>query len=749
VQDAVVRLERWLVGHRKLVIGLWLAAVAVAAPFSYMETRVLTQGGFQASGSDSYLANQALQRDFGARQPQALGVALVRRGATPEQFAQAVTRYAIAAGKVAHIEVPGSAVESARVQALSSSRVLFPLTVVGNPDQSADAAVKLREQLGSGQASDGVVPYLVGDNAVWAALHKLQTSDVAKAERIGVPITAVILLATFGSLAAAALPLVLGMAAVVITGAIVYFLAQALPMSIYVTSASEMIGIGVAIDYSLFVLARYRQQIATGSSEEEARRVALQTSGVAVMFSGTTVVLALCALLAFPTVTLRSMALGSIIVVAMAVLAAVTLMPAVISVLGRRVYAPGRIAALTANLRGGFQADFWSRWTRRVMRRPAVSFVLAAGVMLALAAPATQIKFSEQARSQLPAGSDAIQGMNVAARLIGPGALTPIQAVIRFHSGTASAPANRAALSGYASSVENDPEVSYVAPPRLSLDGREVDLAIVPRHYGEEAPVQALIDRLRSGARSSALAPVAAVDFGGDVALVKDFTRSVSHGVWRVFGLLVALTFVVMLVMLRSMVLPLKAVLMNLLTVAAASGVIVGIFQWGWLDWTGYHPPGYIDAAVIPLMLAVVFGLSMDYEVFMLTRIREAFIRTGDNRGSVATGLRTSAGTITSAALIMVTVFFAFAAVAIPSIREIGTALGVAIILDATVVRLILVPATMALLGRWNWWFPRRAPAPVAQPVPEAGPRAAADVAVAATAIETVPEMATRRTTLS
>ena len=524
------------------------------------------------------------------------------------------------------------------------------------------------------------------------------------------PITLVILLATFGSLAAAVLPLAVGLGSVTITGALIYFVAQALPMSVYVTSAASMIGIGVAIDYSLFVLSRYRQEIARGRSEDEARLAALSTSGLAVVFSGVTVILSLCALLAFPTVTLRSMAFGSILVVAIAVLTAVTLMPAVIAVLGSRAYAPGRISHLTDRLlarwRRGPGRDFWGRWTRRVMARPLVTVVATATVLLLLAAPALSIRLGEQARSQLPAGHDALRGMAIASQLLGPGALGPIQAVARFHSGTAETPANRAALSSYATAVENDPEVAYVSPPRASLDGREVNLTVVPRHFGEDPAAIALLHRLRGGLSGNSIARTANVHFGGDVALVQDFTRSVSHTLGTVFLLLIAVTYVVMLVMLRSVVLPLKAVVMNLLTVCASTGVSVAIFQWGWLDWTGYSSPGYIDAAVIPLMMAVVFGLSMDYEVFMLTRIREAFMRTGDSRQAVATGLQGSAGTISSAALIMMSVFFAFALVAIPSIKEIGAALGIAVALDATLVRLVLVPATMALLGRWNWWLP-------------------------------------------
>jgi uncharacterized membrane protein YdfJ with MMPL/SSD domain len=711
LSDLVIRLDAWLTRHRKLVLALWGLTLVLAVPLSAQQSKHLTEGGFQSAGTDSHVANRALENDFGERQPRALGIVLVRDGASRAEFSRAVGEYADRARSVENIEAPASSVAAARTRALGADTVLFPLTVVGNPDESADAAVKLRKDLELEEGTrDGVTPHLVGANAIWAALHEFQDRDVRKAERIGLPLTLIILLVTFGSLVAASLPLALGLTSVTITGGITYFVAQALPMSVFVVSSASMIGIGVAIDYSLFVLARYRQEIAAGKSEPEARSTALATSGLAVVFSGITVIVALCAMLAFPTVALRSMALGAIMVVSISVLAAVTLMPLVMTLLGRRAYEKGRSAAVTdralARWRAGPGRDFWGRWTRRVMARPLVTAIGIAALLIALATPALDIRINEEARSQLPAGHDAIEGMNAAAELLGPGALGPVTAVIRFDSGTSSTPANRAAVSRYVAGVERDPEVAHVAAPRRSVDGRQVSLEIVPRHYGEHPAAQALIDRLRDRGSSGALANVGTVNFGGDVALVKDFAESVSDGVFRTFSILIAATFVVMLVMLRSVLLPLKAVVMNLLTVGATTGVIVGIFQWGWLDWTGYDSPGYVHAAVLPLMMAIVFGLSMDYEVFMLTRIREAFMRTRDNTEAVAIGLRGSAGTITSAALIMVSVFLAFAAVSIPSIKQIGTALAVAIALDATLVRLVLVPATMGLLGRWNWWLP-------------------------------------------
>ena len=745
MQAAMARLAGRLRRRRRLVVGAWIAALIVAAPLSVAQTSHLTDGGFQTPGSDSYDANRSLQEDFGARQPLAFGVVLTRReGGTAAGLQRAVDDYARRAASVENVEVPRDEVRNARERARTARTVIFPLTAVGSPDESVDAAVDLRRELGVGDGPrDGVEPYLVGTNAAFAALHEQQTVDVQRAERVGVPITAIILLATFGSLAAATLPLALGILSVTITGAVIFFVAQVLPMSVFVTSAASMIGIGVAIDYSLFVLARYRQEVAAGHDEDAARSRALATSGLAVVFSGATVVIALVSIFLFRSTTLRSMALGAIVVVALSVLAAVTLLPALLSFMGRRAYAPGRIARYKERVartrHGGGGGEFWSRWTDRVMRRPLVSAVAATSILLVLTIPAFSMKLGEEALSQFSPDHETRVGARLAADIVGPGTLESIRAVVAFDRGDARAARNRRALDAYVARVEADRAVAYVSAPRLSQDATKATVSIVPRTFSERPESQALLERLRTGAGTSPVAAVGAVSFGGDFALVEDFRAEVEDRAPGVFLLLVALTYLIMLLMMRSVVLPLKAIVMNVLTLGAASGVTVAIFQWGWLDGPlGYTSPGYVDAVVIPLMMAVVFGLSMDYEVFMLSRIREAFLAHGDNRRSVAQGLRESAGTISSAALIMVSVFLAFAAVSLASIKEIGAALAVAIALDATLVRLVLVPATMGLMGRWNWWLPRRLqwlprfgfhaePVPVSVPEPGVAPPTASE----------------------
>jgi RND superfamily putative drug exporter len=526
-----------------------------------------------------------------------------------------------------------------------------------------------------------------------------------------------------------------------ITGAAIFFLSQATPMSVFVTNIASMIGIGVAVDYSLFVLARYREEIRGGAERVEARRIALRTSGLAVTFSGITVMLSLAGLYLVDSTTIRSMAMGAIIVVAISILAAVSLLPVLMNVLGKRAYARGRLGVIfgllirmarTRRRRPGStlpkrpRRGFWERWTAAVTRRPWVSALLAAAVLLALAVPAMSLDFGNGALRQFPKDDKTRVGAELAAQQTGAGATGPVQAIAELRNGQASDNANRSALASYADELRSDPEVAQVAQPQASRDGRSALITVVPRHDPESPQAEALVERMR--AEPGALRGVADVQVGGATAFNQDFVDLVSGSMWKILLFVLVFSYLVLFLLLRSVLLPLKAVVMNLLSVAAAYGVLVMVFQYGWFDGLlGFESLGYVNAMTPPFLLAIVFGLSMDYEVFLLSRIRERYDATGDTQRSVAEGLRASAGTISSAALIMVAVFGVFAGTGTPSIKEIGVGMSVAIALDATLVRLILVPATMEIMGRWNWWLPKR----VDRVLPHAGFEGSADRAPA------------------
>jgi uncharacterized membrane protein YdfJ with MMPL/SSD domain len=700
MQAAMDRLERLVRRRRRLVLILWVAVVLVSFPFASRQTENLTGGGFETEGSGSQLVADALARDFPGMQSEDLAVVFDNRRQDPQALEAAFERVERQGFEdVEGVRLDTEALAAARAQG-DRDVIVMPLIVEGSRDEAVDAAAVMRENLGVDDEGAAVSLHLVGPSALWAGLQQLSKEDLEQAELVGLPIVLIVLLAVFGSLAAAALPLALGVAAVVVTGAIVFFLSQVYGMSIFVTNMASMLGIGVAVDYSLFIVARYREELELGRSRDEAREVALRTSGLAVTFSGLTVIVALAGLFLIDAKVVRSMAVGAIVVVTVAVLAAVTLLPVLISLLGHRVSQPGRIIGrLRPKPRDRSGPGFWERWTATLMRRP-LPFALGATVlMLLVAAPALSLREDTAAVAMFPEDFETRVGFDLATQALGEGAMGPVQVLADYSRD----PVDTAAVERYRQTVGDLPGVESAAAPVMSRDGRKALVVITPTEGPESASTKALVDRLRTIAGP----PGAVTSVGGATAQNEDDTSVIAGSLWKVALFVVCLSFIVLLLVLRSVLLPLKAVLMNALSVAAAYGVLVIVFQWGWFDgFLGFQSLGYVQAITPALLLAVVFGLSMDYEVFMLSRIKERYHATGDNRLAVAQGLSASARTISSAALIMVAVFAIFAGTGVPQVKEIGVGLAVAIALDATVVRLVLVPTTMELMGKWNWWLP-------------------------------------------
>jgi RND superfamily putative drug exporter len=485
--------------------------------------------------------------------------------------------------------------------------------------------------------------------------------------------------------------------------------------SVFVTNMASMIGIGVAIDYSLFILARYREERQTGLSKRDSRSKALATSGLAVTFSGLAVIISLAGLWMVENQALRSMALGAMTVVAVSILTATTLLPALIAMLGDRVLPGGIVGRVSDFFRRRFyrrqtaeqlaagENRFWEGWTRRVMARPWTAVIGVSAVLLVLASPLLSLETGTEALAQFPKDSDVRVGNELASEELG-GGTDPIQVLGTFEGPPSGA--DRAAVAEFVGTLEGTAGVSAVSPPIYA--GDSVLVQATSSAGSESDGAIALVQRLRDEViPASTLGQAAAVDVGGETARGFDVREQISGSMWKIILFVLALSFLVLMVMLRSLILPLKAVLMNLLSIGAAFGVLVAIFQWGWLDGLlGFESQGALDTINVPLIFAVVFGLSMDYEVFLMSRIRERYMRHGDNERAVAEGLSSSARTISSAALIMTSVFAVFVLTGVPSIKELGLGCAVAIALDATLVRLILVPAAMKLMGDWNWWMP-------------------------------------------
>jgi uncharacterized membrane protein YdfJ with MMPL/SSD domain len=715
MKDAMNRLAQFLGRRRRWVVAAWVLIVLLALPFASKQTDHLTGGGFDVPGSQSMKVSEAVQEDFGS---QADGIAVVLKaapGATAAERDAAVARVREEVATLDDVVLPPAVAAQARRQLQGSDVVLVPLRSDLSSDELIDPAKTLRENLGPGDAASGVTPYLVGQPTIWAGMQEISKEDLAKAESSGFPIVALILLVVFGSLAAAALPLALGFVSVLVTGALIYFIALQMNMSVFVTNMASMIGIGVAVDYSLFILARYREEREAGLEKGDARARALSTSGLAVTFSGLAVIISLGGLWMVDNQALRSMALGAMTVVAVSILTATTLLPALIAMLGDRVLPGGVVGRVEAFFRRRFyrrrtaeqQAAehnrFWRAWTARVMARPWTAVIGVSAVLLFLASPLLSMQTGTEALSQFPKDSDVRVGNELASDQLG-GGTDPVQVVASFDG--APGAADKGAVASLRRELATTPGVAAVGAPAFAGDA--VMVQATPTAGSESDAAMALVDRLRDTVvPGSALAQRAEVNVGGETARSHDVRDQIGGSMWKIVLFVLALSFVVLMVMLRSLLLPLKAVLMNLLSISAAFGILVAIFQWGWLDgFLGFESQGAIDTINVPLIFAVVFGLSMDYEVFLMSRIRERYMAHGDNERAVAEGLSSSARTISSAALIMSSVFFVFVLTGVPSIKEMGLGSAIAIALDATLVRLILVPAAMKLMGRWNWWMP-------------------------------------------
>ncbi|HWI75393.1 MAG TPA: MMPL family transporter [Baekduia sp.] len=670
-------LHGWVGRHRVVVLVVWAALVAAAVPLALTQSDHLTGGGFAVPGSASERVETAVQNgvpiDY---RPTTLAAVLIAPKGTPlRDYRAALAALRTAVRATPRVDLDPTVAESGLYFARTKPGVpvIVPLTLDADEYHAPDVAKVLRKELGlaDGRTYGAVALHLVGAGALWAGMVDLTKDDLASAERAGFPIVALILLAVFGSLAAAVLPLLIGGVSVLITAALIAVLARHYTMTFYVPNMASMIGLGVAVDYSLFVVVRFREELRDGATLAQARATAMATSGTAVLFSGLAVVVALAGLLLVPTPSIRSMAVGAVMVVLVAMVACATLLPALLSLLGRRI-GPGKP-----------DPGVFRRWSERVTRRPGIALAASLAILLALSAPAIGLKTGEGALRQFPAGHETRVGFDAARGVRGPGDGTPLRILVRPRRIAAAVVTLRA-----------DPDVVKTGVRTLTADKQWLFLVVRIKYDADTEQAKTVIKRLRATLPRGSLV-------GGDTAAQLDFDDAITGSLWKIALWILAATFVLLVVMLRAVPLALQAIVANVLSVGASFGVLTVAEVW-------LRDGGYIDTVTIPIIIAVVFGLSMDYEVFLLSRIKERRAAGADTRTAVLEGIAASGRTITGAALVMVAVFTCFAVTGVPVITEIGLGAGVAIAVDATLVRLVLVPAAIVLLGDRAWWAPGR-----------------------------------------
>jgi trehalose monomycolate/heme transporter len=544
-------------------------------------------------------------------------------------------------------------------------------------------------------AADGVTAEVGGNVPLEVAINNEVTADIAKAEGFSLPVLLILLMVIFGSLAAASLPVAIGGVAILGSFTVLRLLTMATTVSIYSVNITTILGLGLGIDYGLFMVTRFREELHRQPTVEQAVARTVATAGRTVAVSGVTVAVALTSLMLFPVDFLRSMGYGGVATVAIDVLAAVTVLPALLAVLGPRVNAL-RIRRSVHRPARDEESGAWYRLARSVMRRPVVYVTVITIALLALGAPFLRISWGGTDARTLPAASTIRQVQQTLDADFPVNSTAPIESLL-----TGPAATSQAQLGAYLRHVEAIPGVTSAKVTGVKGDVARVDIGYTP------APVSDAARHIVTQIRAIPV-PGTAILVGGTTAgLIDELSSLGSTLPWM--ALLVCLsTFVLLFLAFGSVVLPLKAIVMNALSLSATFGVVVWIFQWGHLSGLlRFTPTGSIDPTMPILMLAIIFGLSMDYEVFLLSRIRESYDQTGDNTAAIATGLQRTGGVITSLALLLIIVIGAFSASGITFIKLMGVGMIVALIVDASVVRILLVPATMRLLGRANWWAPR------------------------------------------
>ena len=583
--------------------------------------------------------------------------------------------------------------------------LLVPVAMTGSLEDAQKNVAKLRGAIEAAKGP-GFRSLVVGTASVNEDFSKAAKDDLAKGEGIGMPLALIVLLVVFGTVAAAVLPILLAVIAIVTALALTAVIGGVVDVNVFATNMITTMGLAVGIDYVLFIVSRFREELARGRSTTDAVAAASDTAGRAVFFSGMTVVLALIGLVMVPSTMFTGLGIGAILVVAMAVVAALTLLPAVLRLLGPRVNRL-RVPYLGRRLiegRASGKASAWARLAQRVMRRPAIALAIGVGVLLLAAVPLIGMKTGVSSVNSLPAGFEAREAFAVLDSQFSGGLMNPVEIVV---DGPAASPHVTAAVRRLSATLAQD---KAFGPAQVSTaktgDLIVVQVPVAGTSTGDLA--LAKVRELRSTYVPEAFKGADAVVYvTGETARSVDYMEVVNTWLPRVIGIVLTLSFALLLLAFRSVVVAVTAIVMNLLSVGAAFGLITLVFERGvGAGLLGFHKVEAIEQWVPLFLFSILFGLSMDYQVFLLSRIREHYDRSGDNDAAVVHGVSSTAGIITGAALIMVAVFAGFASGQLVMFQQLGFGLGVAVLLDATVVRILLVPAAMRVLGKANWYLP-------------------------------------------
>jgi uncharacterized membrane protein YdfJ with MMPL/SSD domain len=729
-KNVAARAAQWSSNHRKLAIWGWLAIVfvlfgTILGAGMLERQEVSTVDTFSG---ESQQAERALT-DAGLRPTEE--VLLIQSdsvGARDPAFEAIVAKSAAELRQTAHVVNVSTPSEGGGAISEDGHSVLVDFEISG-PEK--DVAVNVLESEDTVAALNGSDPeFSVEQFGAGSSEKNLQgafASDLGKAGMISLPLTLLILLIALGSLVAAGVPLVLALTGVLATMAMVVIPSQLFPLDGNIDALILLIGLAVGVDYSLFYMRREREERAAGKSPHEALMAAAATSGRAVMISGITVMIAMSGMFLTGEATFESFAVATVAVVAIEMFISLLVLPAVLAWLGDRV-TKGRLPFIARRRERGGGEGVWRRVVAAVTRRPVVSAVAATAFLVALAIPALDMKMTQTSSDDLPRDLPVMQTYDRYTEAF-PDKANVNEVVVAagdVRDGDGDVVVDRivAAAEGSETFI-GAPDVTY------SDDGTVANVAVPSEGNGTDEASVAALDELRDVVVPAALAGTAGVEANvtGGAASSEDFAAVVSERLPLVIAFVLGLAFLLMLFTFRSIVVPIKAIVLNLLSVGAAYGVLVMAFQWGWAEsLLGFESNGGVTNWLPVFLFVILFGLSMDYHVFILTRVRELYDRGMSTDEAVREGISQTAGTVTSAAAVMIGVFSVFATLSFLDFKEMGVGLAVAVLIDATIIRGVLLPATMKLLGESNWYLPeflqrmpqlrQRRPAEVVEPEP-------------------------------
>jgi RND superfamily putative drug exporter len=717
----MVNIARWTMRHRRTVVVAWIvAAIGILGVSSSIGKK--TASSFTLPGTGSQQAVDLLQSRFPSQAGDADQIvfqaktgkltgsadraqiaAMLERVATLPHVTSVVSPYA-----------PGQRAIS-RDGTIAFATVNFDERANALPKAAVDRVVTTAESARSAQ-----LDVQLGGQAI----EQAQQASLGFATMVGIAAAILILLISFGSFTAMGLPIATALLGLVAGIGVINLASHVIDMPSFATELALMIGLGVGVDYALFIVTRFRENYrANGGDVEQAVEAAINTSGRAVLFAGATVVIALLGMFALGVSLLNGAAVAASIGVVLVMAASLTLLPAFLGLMGPRIGRVGRRQA--AREADGTRPAFWLRWVQRVQRRPAVTAIAATALMLALAAPALGLRLASSDAGNDPAGQTTRQAYDLLAKGFGPGFNGPLQMAVALPQAHDSS-----ALGELTRTLRTTPGIASVAPPRLNAAGTTAAVVAYPATSPQSAQTSGLVTRLRN----EVLPPIerksgARVYVGGATAAQVDFSHVLATKLPLFIGVVVAVAALLLLVVFRSLVIPVQAAVMNLLSIGASLGIIQAVFERGWLAGLFGAQVGPIDAFIPVLAFAIVFGLSMDYEVFLVSRVHEEWQARRNASAAVREGLARTGRVITAAAAVMVAVFGAFAISGDRVLEMFGLAMASAVLLDAVVVRMLLLPAVLQLLGRTTWalpgWLDRRLPRLAIEPEPatEPGPQ--------------------------